>query len=367
MVDEIQHTLSFDNVREEMAFLGSNDRHLKRLREAFGVQVSARDGLLRMRGMPQRVQQASSAVEEMLQHYRRSHALLLEDVERCIQSARHPPFDLASAARGGGPPRPFEARTRGQERYLRAMEQNEVVFCIGPAGTGKTYLAVAMAIQLLRSASVKKIVLVRPAVEAGEKLGFLPGDLQEKVDPFLRPLYDALHEMLDFGQFKRYMERDIIEVVPLAYMRGRTLNHAFAILDEAQNCTAKQMKMFLTRLGQGSRAVITGDITQIDLPEGERSGLLMVETILQNIRGLCFVYLNEKDVVRHRIVQDIVLAYEKFEGDPSLIQGPATDRREKRRAQRTLAGRRKPAPPAAEFPPDIGVEDSSGGEVAPPV
>jgi phosphate starvation-inducible PhoH-like protein len=204
-------------------------------------------------------------------------------------------------------------RTPGQRRYIRAVQKKHLVFCIGPAGTGKTYLAVAMAIHALKTRQVRRIILARPAVEAGERLGFLPGDLEAKVNPYLRPLYDALSDMMEFGQLRKYMDNDMIEVGPLAYMRGRTLNHAFIILDEAQNCTAGQMKMCLTRLGENSRAIVTGDVTQTDLPSGETSGLVAVQSILEGIRGIEFVYLKSTDIVRHRLVQDIVNAYESHE------------------------------------------------------
>jgi len=209
--------------------------------------------------------------------------------------------------------RPIRPKTPGQKRYVDAVRKNTLVFSIGPAGTGKTYLAVAMAVHALREKEVDRIILTRPAVEAGERLGFLPGDIAQKVDPYLKPLYDALYEMLEPGHFGRLAERGTIEVAPLAYMRGRTLNDSFIILDEAQNTTPEQMKMFLTRLGLRSRAVVTGDVTQIDLPEGQRSGLVVVQEILRDIRGLEFVYLEPTDVVRHRIVQEIVEAYGRYE------------------------------------------------------
>ncbi|TAH60431.1 MAG: PhoH family protein, partial [Gottschalkiaceae bacterium] len=202
-------------------------------------------------------------------------------------------------------------------RYVDAMKNNEVVFSIGPAGTGKTYLAMAMAIKAFKNKEVNRIILTRPAVEAGEKLGFLPGDLQDKVDPYLRPLYDALYDIMGVDNFQKNMERGLIEVAPLAYMRGRTLDDSFIILDEAQNTTSEQMKMFLTRLGFGSKAIITGDITQIDLPKGKFSGLKEVEMILKGISGIEFVYLDEKDVVRHKLVQHIIKAYEKYEEEKS--------------------------------------------------
>jgi len=313
MPKEAQHVVTFENPREERTLLGTNDGNLKRVREAFGIRVSARGGVVRMSGDPTCVQQAVVALDDMLKHFRRSKRLLSDDVDHYIRAARNTPGPDVATRHQGGSGWLVSPKTQGQEQYLHAMEKHEVVFCIGPAGTGKTYLAVSMALNLLQAGDVRKIVLARPAVEAGEKLGFLPGDLQEKVNPFLRPLYDALNDLLDFGQVKRYMARDIIEVAPLAYMRGRTLNHSFVILDEAQNTTGMQMKMFLTRLGQESRAVITGDITQADLPPGQRSGLIEAAEILRNVKGLSFVHLTKTDVVRHRIVQAIVHAYEEYE------------------------------------------------------
>jgi len=209
--------------------------------------------------------------------------------------------------------KPVRTRTLGQKRYMEAIQKNHVVFCIGPAGTGKTYLAVAQAVAMLKSQKVSRVILVRPAVEAGESLGYLPGDLKEKIEPYLRPLYDAFFDLLSPERFMRYVEKNVIEIAPLAYMRGRTLNDSFIILDEAQNTTPEQMKMFLTRMGFGSRVVITGDVTQVDLPSGKMSGLRSIQEILQGVEGIDFVSLTKNDVVRHEIVQKIVQAYEEFE------------------------------------------------------
>lgn len=207
----------------------------------------------------------------------------------------------------------ISAKTPGQREIVKASEQNDILFAIGPAGTGKTYTSVALAVRALKERKVKKIILARPAVEAGENLGFLPGDLKEKIDPYLRPLYDALEEMIEFDKLEFQLAKNIIEIAPLAYMRGRTLNNAFVILDEAQNATNTQMKMFLTRIGFNSRAIITGDVTQTDLPRKQESGLVSIQNILQEIQGISFVYLDQKDVVRHKLVRDIIDAYEKFE------------------------------------------------------
>lgn len=207
----------------------------------------------------------------------------------------------------------IKAKTPGQEEIVKASEQNDILFAIGPAGTGKTYTSVALAVRALKERKVKKIILARPAVEAGENLGFLPGDLKEKIDPYLRPLYDALEEMIEFDKLEFQLAKNIIEIAPLAYMRGRTLNNAFVILDEAQNATNTQMKMFLTRIGFNSRAIITGDVTQTDLPRKQESGLVSIQNILREIQGISFVYLDQNDVVRHKLVRDIIDAYEKFE------------------------------------------------------
>ena len=290
---------------------GERDSHLRLLGETFAVAVAAREGTVRLEGEAGAVRSAAKALDLMHRRVRESRRLRLYEVEDIIDAvARDPGYrdEVRIDVRAGGYVAP---RTKGQARYLAAMRDHDIVFCIGPAGTGKTYLAVAMALQALRTGQIKKIVLARPAVEAGERLGFLPGDLQEKVNPYLRPLYDALHDMLDFGQVHKYMERDIIEVVPLAFMRGRTLNRSFVILDEAQNTTVGQMKMFLTRLGRKSKGIITGDVTQSDLERGQVSGLVNAERILRGIGGIAFVRLTRRDIVRHKLVEAIVEAYER--------------------------------------------------------
>jgi phosphate starvation-inducible PhoH-like protein len=307
----LERELEFQSLEEERAFLGTRDANRRRLQELFGVGVSSRGGVLRITGEePDRVEAAARAAGELLRKIRRGDEPQTEEVLQTLNR-----FVGGGARRGGAAAQPdagdrvIGPKSEGQRRYLEAMDRSEIVFSIGPAGTGKTYLAVAKAVSMLQSGAVRKLVLARPAVEAGEKLGFLPGDYQAKVNPYLRPLYDALNDLLDFGRIKRYMERDVIEIVPLAYMRGRTLGSAFIILDEAQNTTSRQMLMFLTRMGEGSRIVITGDVTQIDLPEREVSGLVDAGRVLEGIAGVEFVTLTRADIVRHPLVQEIVDAY----------------------------------------------------------
>ena len=303
-----------DDPEVARALYGEHDSHLRLLRDAFGVTVVARESAVVIEGAEAAVASASKALELMLRRAEQGRRLRLYEVEDIVEAvARDPNFrdEVRVDVRGGGYVTP---RTQGQAAYLEAVRDHDIVFAIGPAGTGKTYLAVAMALAALRSGRVKKIILARPAVEAGEKLGFLPGDLVEKVNPYLRPLYDALHDMLEFSQVRKYMERDVIEVVPLAFMRGRTLNHSFVILDEAQNTTVGQMMMFLTRLGMRSQGVITGDVTQIDLAPNEPSGLVHAARILSAIEGIAMVQLSRRDIVRHRLVEAIVDAYERDAG-----------------------------------------------------
>ncbi len=293
------------------ALYGDHDHHLRLLRDMFGVKVVAREGAVSLEGNDDAVASAAKALDLMRRRAEPNRRLRLYEVEDIIDAVqRDPGFrdEIRVDVRGGGYVTP---RTKGQARYLQSIRDHDIVFSIGPAGTGKTYLAVAMALAALRAGELKKIILARPAVEAGEKLGFLPGDLREKVNPYLRPLYDALNDMLDYAQVAKYMERDVIEVVPLAFMRGRTLNRAFVILDEAQNTTIGQMKMFLTRLGARSKGVITGDVTQTDLPPGQPSGLIHAERVLRDVEGIGFVRLTKSDIVRHRLVEAIVEAYER--------------------------------------------------------
>ncbi len=299
-----------------LAFLGFNDANLSVLESRFDTTVTVRGDVVILRGEPAETTVIEKIINEMIYMVQRNGSLVPKDVETII--------DLVSGGRGEqqlqgqdldevilfGKENVVKARGERQKEYYRTVRENDIVFAVGPAGTGKTYLAVAMAVAAFRNREVTKLVLARPAVEAGESLGFLPGDLKEKIDPYLRPLYDALDDMIPAEKLKAMVEKRGIEVVPLAYMRGRTLNNAFVILDEAQNATQMQMKMFLTRLGANSRAIITGDLTQIDLPKNVESGLVQAERILQSIDGIGFVYFEKADVVRHRLVKDIIKAYE---------------------------------------------------------
>ena len=296
--------------------LGHRDELLKLIEESFPVTIHVRGNEITVTGDPGDADRVGRLFEELVVLLEGGHALDIDGLGRSIEmlKADQRPTEVlgTEVLRGRKPVRP---KTSGQKRYVDAVAANTVTFAIGPAGTGKSYLAVALAVQALQTKAVNRIILTRPAVEAGERLGFLPGDVLAKVDPYLRPLYDALYDMLDAEVVTRLMDRGTIEVAPLAFMRGRTLNDSFIILDEAQNTTPEQMKMFLTRFGFGSKVVVTGDVTQIDLPEGRgRSGLQAVRTILDDIDGLAFVELDARDVVRHRIVQDIVNAYERASG-----------------------------------------------------
>jgi phosphate starvation-inducible PhoH-like protein len=307
-------SISLDGHAEELAVFGSRDQFLRQIRDAVGVKVLARHGEVRIEGDPDRAEQARRIFEGLRSIFRARKVIASSDVSDLIDATLHSAStdqpDTLEIREGNRSVRP---RSAGQSRYMKALLDNELVFCIGPAGTGKTYLAVAMAVSLLRRGRMKKIVLVRPAVEAGEHLGFLPGDLEAKINPYLRPLLDALHDLMDYDQIRRYMENDLIEIAPLAYMRGRTLNDAVIILDEGQNATVPQMKMFLTRMGQNARIVVTGDITQVDLPIGTRSGLADAVDRLRDVPGLAMTFLDRSDIVRHPLVQAIVDAYEASE------------------------------------------------------
>lgn len=300
-------------------FLGQHDENLRMVEERFPVQLFVKDREIVIEGPDEDVVAlVSNLVGEMVKIAKKGHALRKAEMTYALNVfSEKGQADLLSlyedvicmTYRG----KPIRPKTEGQKRYVDAIRKNDVVFGIGPAGTGKTYLAVALAVAALKEGAITRIVLVRPAVEAGESLGYLPGDLREKVEPYLRPLYDAFYEMFSPERFMKYVEKKVIEIAPLAYMRGRTLNDSFIILDEAQNTTPEQMKMFLTRLGFGSKAVVTGDVTQIDLPAGKESGLKIVQDVLRGIPGIDFVFLDRSDVVRHEIVQRIVQAYEKYE------------------------------------------------------
>ena len=307
----MKETVLLRSPRETRRVHGLNDVNLKLVRKVFRVTLISRDDTIGLDGDVEGVTRAARVLEEIKSRGELGSDVGINEVEAIIEAVRNDvdlkAVDRIDVFRKGAPVVP---RTKGQEQYVAAMRRADIVFSIGPAGTGKTYLAVAMAAAALRASDVHRIVLVRPAVEAGEKLGFLPGDMQDKVGPYLRPLYDALNDMMDFNRVQQLCERGIIEVAPLAYMRGRTLNHAFIILDETQNCTIPQMKMFLTRLGVNSRAVITGDVTQIDLPASEVSGLRHAWGLLRGVGGIRFVELTGHDIVRHRLVQEIVDAYE---------------------------------------------------------
>ncbi len=299
-----------------VALVGPHDVYLRIIESAFSeIIITVRSNEIFIKGGHQQVEQCELLIKELLVLIRAGQQLSLETVHKAIEMIRAVPIDhpaeilsLNILSNRGKSIRP---KTANQKSYVDAIDQNTITFGVGPAGTGKTYLAMAKAIQSLQAKEVNRIILTRPAVEAGERLGFLPGTLQDKIDPYLRPLFDALHDMIDQESIPRLMQSGIIEIAPLAYMRGRTLNDAFVILDEAQNTSAEQMKMFLTRLGFGSKMVITGDITQVDLPNGTKSGLKVVREILKDIDGICFMDLTAEDVVRNRLVGDIVNAYSK--------------------------------------------------------
>lgn len=291
--------------------LGTKDQHLRQIRGAIPAKISTRDGRIVLQGDQQAVTQATAVFEELRSTIVRQGPVdsdqLAQIIHRVTGNGSPPPANAIEVRNG----RKVRPRTAGQGAYVDAIRNHDLVFCTGPAGTGKTYLAVARAVEALKEHSIRRIVLVRPAVEAGESLGFLPGDLQAKINPYLRPLLDALRDMLEPEVVRRYMDDDVIEVAPLAYMRGRTLNSAFIIMDEAQNTTVAQMKMFLTRMGESSKVVVTGDTSQIDLPNHARSGLIDALNRLQGVEGCGFVRLTGADIVRHRLVQDIVKAYEE--------------------------------------------------------
>ena len=310
MSDDIQHRLSTEGA-DPLLLTGVNDANLIELQRATGVRATLRGDTLLLGGSLEQVERANPVVQGMLELARMGETVTPEDVSRLVATgpSSEPLGSMDYKIILPGLRRVIAPKTQGQREYLEAVAIHDIVVGIGPAGTGKTYLAVAKAVEALARKRVKRIILARPAVEAGESLGFLPGDLQAKVDPYLRPLYDALEDMMPHDRVQKALETRIIEIAPLAYMRGRTLGDAFIILDEAQNATGAQMKMFLTRLGVNSKVVVTGDKTQIDLPKREDSGLIQIERILPGVDGVAFCYLDESDVVRHRLVREIIKAY----------------------------------------------------------
>ncbi len=307
----IEATISVDDAENLVLLLGVQDQHLKQIRNIIPAKISARDGKILVQGDEADVTKATAVLEELRTRIDRNILLDSDMVSQVIRRVTSGEQILNSDPIGVRSGRSIHPRTEGQIKYVEAIRNHALVFCTGPAGTGKTYLAVATAVEALRAQQIRKIVLVRPAVEAGESLGFLPGDLEAKINPYLRHLLDALQDMLDYDQMRQAMEEDVIEVVPLAYMRGRTLNEAFIILDEAQNTTVSQMKMFLTRMGEGSQVVVSGDTSQTDLSAHTKSGLIDALSRLRNIDGFARVTLGPSDIVRHRLVQDIVRSYEE--------------------------------------------------------
>jgi phosphate starvation-inducible PhoH-like protein len=314
MPELVTRALTIEDRDEAVILFGPRDQHLRAVRDALGVKAVYRNGELRVEGTAEGVDQFVRVLDQMRQIGRKAGEIGAKDVASVLEVIR------GATQRGGAPVvateggRSLRTRTDGQGRYVQALQTHDVVFCVGPAGTGKTYLAVAWAVALLKSKQVRKIVLVRPAVEAGERLGYLPGDIVAKISPYLRPLYDALADMMEPETVKRYMESEVIEIVPLAFMRGRTLNAACIILDEGQNATVAQMKMFLTRMGANSKIVITGDMTQTDLPKTVKSGLADAVHRLRDVEGLSIVYLEQSDIVRNPLVTRIVKAYEEEGG-----------------------------------------------------
>lgn len=314
----VEQTINIDRLEQVVSLFGSFDENIRTIEDEYNVRINSRGGEIKIIGeLAEKVSMAAKALDGLLMLINKGETLSEQNIRYVMDMVADgedqklsnlADSDCICITTKG---RPVKPKTLGQKKYVEAIRGNTVVIGVGPAGTGKTYLAVAMAVTAFRAKQVNRIILTRPAVEAGEKLGFLPGDLQSKIDPYLRPLYDALFDMLGAENFTRYQERGNIEVAPLAYMRGRTLDDSFIILDEAQNTTPEQMKMFLTRLGNNSKIVVNGDVTQIDLPDGKRSGLKDAVKILKNIKGIGTVRLNEKDVVRHHLVQEIIKAYEK--------------------------------------------------------
>lgn len=329
MTNSSDRTIEFDRVQDAINIFGTYDENIKVIEEGLSVRIAFRDQEIKISGSTENVEKASNILNRLIAQAGRGEIITRQNVNYLVQVALSDELDKLQDYAGDSicitdRGKQIKAKTQGQKTYVDAIKKNAIVFGIGPAGTGKTFLAVAMAVTAFRNKEVNKIILTRPAVEAGEKLGFLPGDLQNKVDPYLRPLYDSLYQLMGAETYQKYLERGMIEVAPLAYMRGRTLDDAFIILDEAQNTTPEQMKMFLTRIGFGSKAVITGDVTQIDLPGDKKSGLKEVSKILRDIEGIEFIYLSDKDVVRHQLVQKIIKAYEKY--DANNFKGQKNDK-----------------------------------------
>ena len=309
---EIKIELRADSDAKRLQLFGTADCHLKKLRKIMGVKISARNGQVIITGDQQDIKAAADVIDRFQRRLEERGSLDESDVDELLQQAAHciapKPDDPLVVYSHKKIVEPF---TKGQARYIKTMRKNDLTFCTGPAGTGKTFLAVAVAVSMLKKNQIRKIVLARPAVEAGEKLGFLPGDLQAKVNPYLRPLFDSLEDMMEFSQMRKFLEMDIIEIIPLAFMRGRTLNEAVVICDEAQNTSSTQMLMFLTRLGRGSKMIITGDVTQVDLERGQTCGMIDAIEILKGIKGIGCIELQNDDIIRHKLVQNIVLAYDK--------------------------------------------------------
>ncbi len=324
------HTVEVPHSINIVALLGPNDEHLALLEKAFAADIHVRGNQVTLRGEPAEVALAERVLDELVTILRTGQGLTPETVERVVGMLRvettERPADVLSLNILSNRGRTIRPKTLNQKRYVDAIDKHTVVFGIGPAGTGKTYLAMAKAVQALQAKKVNRIILSRPAVEAGERLGFLPGTLTEKIDPYLRPLYDALHDMVDPESIPKLLAAGTIEVAPLAFLRGRSLNDSFIVLDEAQNTTPEQMKMFLTRLGFGSKIVVTGDVTQVDLPSGQKSGLRVVEDILDGIEDLSFNRLTAQDVVRHRLVGEIVAAYDAHDARLDRRENPVTPR-----------------------------------------
>lgn len=322
--EDSKKTIQIENA-DPLIVLGFDDKNLSQLEKAFPeATITARGNQIKVKGNSEDVEDLADIIHEMISMVKRGSELSSQDISTLlalaekvegkqrlsVENFEQDTGDIILHTHTG---EAISAKTSGQRDIVKASETNDILFAIGPAGTGKTYTSVALAVRALKERKVKRIILARPAVEAGENLGFLPGDLKEKIDPYLRPLYDALEEMIEYDKLEFHLQKNVIEIAPLAYMRGRTLNNAFVILDEAQNATNTQMKMFLTRIGFNSRAIITGDVTQTDLPRKQESGLIVIQKILNDIDGISFVYLDQNDVVRHKLVRDIIEAYDKYE------------------------------------------------------